>query len=42
MRPHGEGDYIVCRASENGEPDLSDIWILNGVVFSKYYETDNT
>ena len=40
--PHGEGDYIVCRASENGEPDLSDIWILNGVVFSKYYETDNT
>lgn len=40
--PHGEGDYIVCRADENGEPDLSDIWILNGVVFSKYYETDNT
>jgi len=40
--PHGEGDYIVCRASENGEPDLSDIWILNGVIFSKYYETDNT
>ena len=40
--PHGEGAYIVCRASENGEPDLSDIWILNGVVFSKYYETDNT
>ena len=40
--PHGYGDYIVCRADENGEPDLSDIWILNGVVFSKYYETDNT
>ena len=40
--PHGHGDYIVCRADENGEPDLSDIWILNGVVFSKYYETDNT
>ena len=39
--PHGEGDYIVCRASENGEPDLSDIWILNGAVFSKYYETEN-
>ena len=40
--PHGHGDYILCRADENGEPDLSDIWILNGVVFSKYYETDNT
>jgi len=39
--PHGEGDYIVCRASENGEPDLSDIWILNGAVFPKYYETDH-
>ena len=39
--PHGHGDYIVCRANENGEPDLSDIWILNGVVFSKYYETDH-
>ena len=40
--PHGHGDYILCRADENGEPDLSDIWILNGVVFSKYYETNNT
>ena len=40
--PHGHGDYILCRADENGEPDLSDIWILNGVVFSKYYGTDNT
>ena len=39
--PHGRGDYIVCRANENGEPDLTDIWILNGAVFSKYYETDN-
>ena len=39
--PHGEGDYIVCRAGENGEPDLSDIWILNGAVFPKYYETDH-
>ena len=39
--PHGNGDYIVCRANENGEPDFSDIWILNGVVFSKYYETDH-
>ena len=39
--PHGYGDYIVCRADENGEPDLSDIWILNGVVFPKYYETDH-
>ena len=39
--PHGEGDYIVCCADENGEPDLSDIWILNGAVFPKYYETNH-
>lgn len=39
--PHGEGDYLVCRAGENGEPDLSDIWVLNGVIFPEYYDTDN-
>ena len=36
--PHGDGDYLVCRADENGEPDLSDIWVVNGVVFSVYYD----
>ena len=39
--PHGEGDYLVCRADENGEPDLSDVWVLNGVIFPEYYDTDN-
>lgn len=39
--PHGEGDYLVCRAGENGEPDLSDIWVLNGVIFPEYYDTDD-
>ena len=36
--PHGGGDYLVCRADENGEPDLSDVWVLNGAVFPEYYE----
>ena len=36
--PHGEGDYLVCRKGENGEPDLSDVWVLNGVVFPEYYD----
>ena len=36
--PHGDGDYIVCRAGEDGNPDLSDVWILNGVVFTEYYD----
>ena len=35
--PHGEGDYLVCRAGADGGPDLSDIWALNGVVFPEYY-----
>lgn len=39
--PHGEGDYLVCRAGKNGEPDLSDVWVLNGVIFPEYYDTDN-
>ncbi|MER2056953.1 MAG: hypothetical protein ABTB30_16835 [Clostridia bacterium] len=39
--PHGEGDYLVCRAGENGEPDLSDVWVLNGVIFPEYYDTDD-
>ena len=35
--PHGDGDYLVCRADERGEPDLTDIWVLNGVAFPEYY-----
>jgi len=38
--PHGSGDYLVCRINEKGEPDLSDIWVLNGLVFPEYYDTD--
>lgn len=37
--PHGDGDYLVCRAGEDGNPDLSDVWILNCVVFPEYYDT---
>jgi hypothetical protein len=39
--PHGSGDYLVCRINEKGEPDLSDIWVLNGLVFPEYYDTDD-
>ena len=38
--PHGNGDYLVCRINEKGEPDLSDVWVLNGLVFPEYYDTD--
>ncbi len=37
--PHGDGDYLVCRVGEDGKPDLSDVWILNGILFPEYYDT---
>lgn len=36
--PHGNGDYLVCRAGGNGEPDTSDVWIVSGTVFPEYYQ----
>ena len=36
--PHGNGDYLVCRIGEDGQPDLSDVWVLNGAVFPEYYD----
>ena len=38
---HGEGDFLVCTIREDGEPDLSDIWILNGLIFMDCYDTSN-
>ena len=37
--PHGGGDYLVCTKTENGEPNLSDIWVLNGLIFPDCYDT---
>ena len=34
---HGDGDYLVCRAGKDGRPDLSSVWVLNGVLFPCYY-----
>ena len=34
---HGDGDYLVCWTGADGKPDLSDVWVLNGVVFPEYY-----
>ena len=39
--PHGEGDYLVCTIGEDGGPDLSDIWVLNGLIFLDCYDTSN-
>ena len=37
--PHGKGDYLVCAIDENGQPDLKDVWILNGEIFPNTYDT---
>lgn len=35
--PHGDGDYLVC-ATKNGNPDLTDMWVVNGKIFENTYE----
>jgi hypothetical protein len=37
--PHGEGDYLICTIGEDGGPNLSDVWILNGLIFPNCYDT---
>ncbi|MGN1392817.1 MAG: bifunctional oligoribonuclease/PAP phosphatase NrnA [Succinivibrionaceae bacterium] len=31
------GDYIVCYQKENGEPNSSDLYIVNGNIFNRLY-----
>lgn len=35
--PHGQGDFVMC-ADKGGGPDFSDMWVINGEVFSTTYE----
>ena len=37
--PHGDGDFLVCRIGEDGLPDISDVWVVNGAVFPNTYES---
>lgn len=39
--PHGEGDYLVCTIGEDNGPDLSDVWVLNGLIFPDCYDTSH-
>ena len=39
--PHGEGDYLVCTKGEDGNPNLSDVWVLNGTIFPDCYDTSH-
>ena len=34
---HGKGDYLVCN-NKDGQPDLSDVWVVNGAVFETTYK----
>ena len=39
--PHGEGDYLICTIGEDGNPNLSDAWVLNGLIFPECYDTSH-
>lgn len=34
---HGKGDFIVCEKMPNGQPNLNDIKVVNGLVFGGTY-----
>lgn len=34
---HGYGDYLVC-PNVDGEPDFSDVWVVNGAIFANTYD----
>lgn len=35
--PHGTGDYIMF-GNKNNQPDINDMWVVNGSVFKKTYQ----
>lgn len=36
--PHDLGDHIVCDMTEDGKPNLADVWVVNGAVFTDTYK----
>ena len=36
---HGEGDWLLSSIMEDGNPDVSDVWVLNGILFPLNYDT---
>lgn len=37
---HGKGDFLVC-SNKDGQPDLSDVWVVNGAQFPTTYDMTN-
>lgn len=35
---HGKGDFVVCSDGGNGQPNLNDRWIVNGLIFRDTYD----
>lgn len=34
---HGKGDFLICGSLPNGQPNLNNRWIVNGVIFGATY-----
>lgn len=35
---HGFGDFLVCADNGCGQPNLNDVWVVNGEVFPRTYD----
>lgn len=35
---HGEGDCLICTSKDDGTPDFSDVWVVDGFVFERTYK----
>ncbi len=35
---HGLGDFLVCADNGYGQPNLNDVWVVNGAVFPTTYD----
>lgn len=35
---HGLGDFLVCSDNGYGQPNLNDVWVVNGLVFPMTYD----
>ncbi len=36
--PHEDGDSLICAVGEDGQPNLSDVWVVNGAIFDDTYD----
>ena len=38
---HGVGDFILCSMTPDGQPNINDVWVVNGEIFADTYNKKN-